>query len=84
MSLKDYPNLLLEFDYTKNPILPANIKRYSKLKIWWIHIKDEHIHSWQASVSNRINNNTKCPFCSNNGQMKGNQWMTSIIIKNVV
>lgn len=43
-------------------ITPDNISSGSALKIWW---KCEKGHNYQAIVSNKVNQQTKCPYCAN-------------------
>lgn len=59
------PELLEEWNYEKNDklgITPDNISSGSALKIWW---KCEKGHNYQAIVSNKVNQQTKCPYCAN-------------------
>lgn len=60
-----YPEMLKEWNYEKNDklgITPDNISSGSALKIWW---KCEKGHNYQAIVSNKVNQQTKCPYCAN-------------------
>lgn len=59
--LSDYPELMREWDYSKNVgMIPQRIRHRSKTKVWW---KCEEGHEWQASVGNRTNG-SNCPACS--------------------
>jgi len=61
-SLELYPNLFKEFNFKKNyPLIPKNIAKSSKKKIWWICINN---HEWEARVSSRTYYNKGCPYCS--------------------
>lgn len=61
--LKDFPNILKEWDYELNSeLLPETIPAHSNKKYNWVCL---HGHKWQARLSDRVNDNTKCPFCSN-------------------
>ena len=55
------PDLLQEWDFTKNKISPYSITKSSGKKIWWIC--GDCGNSWNAKVNNR-NNGKGCPFCS--------------------
>ena len=59
-----HPELLGEWDYSKNKILPSEIMPSSGKKIWW---KCEKGHSWIAKPNNR-HNGTGCPICSKEAQ----------------
>lgn len=63
-----HSNLLAEWDYTKNEILPSEIRAGSNKKVWW---KCENGHSYQAVVYNKTTCNTKCPYCTNTKVLKG-------------
>ena len=54
-----YPNLLLEWDYNKNTVLPSKVKPGSSLKVWWIC---ENGHSYQSKIQSRVVGH-KCPIC---------------------
>ena len=62
---KTNPEVLQEWNYEKNDKLGItldNISSGSALKIWW---KCEKGHNYQAIVSNKVNQQTKCPYCAN-------------------
>lgn len=56
-----HPDLLKEWDYSKNSISPFEISCQSKKKVWW-KCNDEH--QWQTTVQNRTKG-SKCPYCTN-------------------
>ena len=56
------PELLCEWDYNKNIILPSMIHSKSNKKIWW---KCKNNHSWYSSLYNRTCRGDGCPYCSN-------------------
>ena len=61
---KTNPELLPEWDYEKNKKLgltPDNVSRGTAEYIWWVCDKG---HSYKATLSNRINGGTGCPYCS--------------------
>lgn len=58
-----FPNIAKEWDYTKNNNLkPNQVLSKSSKKIWWICDKK---HEYCSRVSDRIQNESGCPFCSN-------------------
>lgn len=63
-----FPDLLKEWDFSRNTILPDNISRGYNGKIWW---KCKNGHRWQARISSRINLHTGCPYCSNRKVLPG-------------
>lgn len=60
--LSDYPELLSEWDYSKNIGLDPQkiIHRTKKVKAWW---KCSEGHEWQALVANRTYG-SGCPICA--------------------
>lgn len=57
------PELMKEWDFDKNTILPTQITRGNdKYKIWWICNRG---HSYQATCNARTANKTGCPYCAN-------------------
>ena len=63
------PELVKQWDYEKNTILPSQILYGAKKAVWW---KCEHGHSWQARVSDRDrSNNSHCPYCFGRRVHKG-------------
>lgn len=57
-----YPELLKEWDYTKNDnLLPKSLSSGSNKKIWWICSKCGS--SFETSIEKRIRY-SKCPYCS--------------------
>ena len=67
------PELLKEWDYSKNKIKPTEIIAGSTQKAWWICDKG---HSWSATIVSRTKNHF-CPICNSSKQ-------TSISEKSVV
>jgi protein-arginine kinase activator protein McsA len=59
------PELLEEWDYSRNTISPKEISSGSTIKIWW-KCKNNEEHSWYVSPNSRIKGDTysKCPYCS--------------------
>ena len=58
-----HPQLLSEWNYTKNNIQPIDVLASSPKKVWWKCGKCGH--GWQAKISNRAVLNRGCPCCSN-------------------
>ena len=57
-----YPDLLSEWDYTKNTVDPTRVKCKSAKKVWWICPKQ---HEYKAFVYNRVDSESGCPYCAN-------------------
>ena len=57
------PELLKEWDYTKNIITPQQVTYGVNKKIWW---KCKKGHEWQATIASRAGyQKTECPYCKN-------------------
>ncbi|MBP5444910.1 MAG: zinc-ribbon domain-containing protein [Acholeplasmatales bacterium] len=56
-----FPEILKEWDYDKNIMLPSEVSKGSNKKVFW---KCPFGHSWEASVVNRINLKAGCPVCN--------------------
>ena len=66
-----HPELLEEWDYSKNKeISPHEVSYGSGKKVWWI-CKKNSIHKWKAAIYDRISGNG-CPICSGQVLSKGN------------
>ena len=64
-----YPNLALQWNYTKNfPLVPEQFHPMSGKKVWW---KCEHKHEWEATIDKRAIGRS-CPYCSNKKVGYGN------------
>ena len=59
-----YPDLLEEWDYEKNNILPSEVTGKTNTKVWW---KCKYLHEWKASIYKRING-SMCPKCQSDKQ----------------
>lgn len=64
--LNNKPELLKEWDYEKNLILPNELPQTSHEKVWW---KCKYGHQWEAGVYNR-KNGTGCPICNTGNTSK--------------
>ena len=69
------PDIAKEWDYSKNRLKPSNYGKNSTYKAWWICPNG---HSYVASIHNRVNGNTACPYCANQKVFKGfNDFLTA-------
>lgn len=57
------PDLLVEWDYEQNELLPTEVTGGSNRKVFWI-CKEDSRHKWQAPISNR-KWGRGCPVCAN-------------------
>lgn len=61
--LIDNKELMKEWNQEKNILYnPADLTSGSSKKVWW---KCKKGHNYQAIVSNKVNQQTKCPYCAN-------------------
>lgn len=59
------PEILKDWDYNKNDVLPDEIFQHAKRKVWWKCHKCGH--EWEATVCRRTTNiQTGCPKCHTN------------------
>ncbi len=68
------PELLKEWDYSKNIITPKEIKAGSGIKVWW---KCSLGHSWSASPNHRTKG-SGCPICANKVVLLGYNDLTTL------
>jgi len=59
-----HPNLLEEWDYDKNSVLPTQITAGHATKVAW---KCSLGHTWKVAPQARSYSNTRCPTCSKTG-----------------
>jgi len=52
-------NLIKEWNFKKNKILPSEVSIKSNKKVWWVCTKG---HEWQSTIHHRSNGGS-CPFC---------------------
>jgi hypothetical protein len=62
-----YPNLVDEWDFSKNHRNPYELTPNSNYKAFW---KCKFNHSWEANIYNRTGNGSGCPECSGSGTSK--------------
>ena len=65
--MKTMPELLNEWNYEKNNIMPSDISIWSKNKVWW---KCKEGHSWEATPNHR-KKGQGCPYCSGKKVLAG-------------
>ena len=63
-----FPKIAKEWDYDKNQLNPCDYVAGSTQKVWWICSNG---HSYEASIHNRVNGKTGCPYCANQKILKG-------------
>lgn len=56
------PDIIKEWDYSRNSVLPEQITPYSNRKVWWKCSVCSY--EWMAKPSNRMNGRG-CPVCAN-------------------
>lgn len=61
------PELVDEWDFSKNGRNPDDVNRWSKQKFWWIC---KNGHEWKAMVCDRTAGNG-CPYCGNRKPIVG-------------
>lgn len=66
---ENFPELLEEWDFSKNTIDPKFIRHGSVEKVYWVG-KDCG-HSWQSSIRARTRDNHGCPYCAGQKILKG-------------
>lgn len=55
-----HPELLKEWDFEKNDLLPTDFTYGTDTKVWW---KCIYGHSWNVAIKHRTISKTGCPFC---------------------
>jgi hypothetical protein len=81
---KNNPELLSEWDYSKNKFSPLDFMPHSNKSVSWIC---EYGHSWNAQISSRTRNNenkTGCPFCRFLKVSKGEKKIEKFLLKNKI
>lgn len=56
-----YPLLVKEWHTGKNEKSPYEVSKANNYRAWW---KCSQGHEWQASIGNRVRQNTGCPYCA--------------------
>ena len=76
--LSKFPNLVSEWDYTKNSIKPDEILAGSDKIIHWVCSNG---HTWSTPLSERTTSGNGCPLCSNNQTSFPEQLILKVISK---
>ena len=63
-----YPELMNEWDYTKNIFSPASVDESSNAAVGWVCSKDIS-HEWRDSIKSRVRG-SGCPHCTRLGSIK--------------
>lgn len=63
-----HPELMKEWDFDKNTIIPSEITYGSDKKVWW---KCNQNHSWEATVNSRSSMKRGCPYCTGKAILTG-------------
>jgi len=61
------PELMKEWDYEKNILIPSQVTCFSKKRAWWLCEKG---HSWEAEIGSR-SNGSGCPVCAGRQALAG-------------
>lgn len=68
IKLNNYPELVKEFDFSKNNLNPDEISHKSSMKVYW---KCKYGHEWKDTVAHRTSDHRSCPFCNGSKLWKG-------------
>lgn len=68
------PELMDEWDFEKNTLLPSEITAGSQHDIWW---RCRRGHSWKAKLAGRRRGNG-CPYCGNRKVWRGENDLASV------
>lgn len=72
-----FPRLALEWNYKRNKKRPEDYMPNSREKVWWLYPYDDpdtgkhYDFEWEARITNRVQDDSGCPFLSNNAVFKG-------------
>lgn len=56
-----FPELIAEWDFSKNTLTPELVSQGSNTKVHW---KCKFGHEWKTTVTNRTSRKSNCPFCT--------------------
>lgn len=65
---KNYPELLAEWDYSKNVASPYEVSAHNTAWVWWICTLG---HSYRTQVNDKTSRNHACPICSGRRVLEG-------------
>lgn len=72
-----HPDILLEWDYTRNGNKPETFSSGSDKKVWWKCLKSScNCHVYEASIHHRVHNGSGCPYCVNHKSCPHNNLAT--------
>ena len=63
-----HPELVKEWDFSKNSFKPDEVSAGSGKNAWWIC---EEGHSYECRIGHRTSDNVGCPYCSGQKVLKG-------------
>lgn len=63
-----HPNVLKEWDYSKNIIKPEEVSAGMAKKVWWLCDKG---HSYEQRLYSHIGGKSSCPYCKGQKVLKG-------------
>ncbi len=72
-----FPEIAKEWDYKKNKGKPEDYMPNSRELVWWRYPYDDpetgnhYDFSWQSRITNRVQDNSGCPYLSNNAVWEG-------------
>lgn len=72
-----YPRIASEWNHKLNEKEPEDYMPNSREKVWWLFPYDDPISGnhydfvWEARITNRVQDNSGCPYLSNNAVWKG-------------
>ena len=74
------PSIASEWDYELNDssLNPHNVGYSSNKTVYW---KCSNGHSWKTSINNRVNKQSKCPFCNASAQTSQMEQMLYFVLK---
>ncbi|CAG7651564.1 zinc-ribbon domain-containing protein [Paenibacillus allorhizosphaerae] len=58
-----HPDIAAEWDYEKNVLRPEDVHACKKMMAWWKCPQGKGHPSYQASIDNRTNRKSGCPYC---------------------
>ena len=64
-----HPGLAAQWHPDKNgELTPKDVTAGSNRKVWW---RCERGHEWEATIANRVRQETRCPYCANRKVLPG-------------
>ena len=75
-----FPQIALEWDYSKNGILPDVLSFAMNQHVWWKCYKG---HTWRASIDDRTCRQTQCPQCALSAKDSKNGVLMKDVIRRI-